>query len=152
MQFASAWRPAIAGHGEAADGSLGYPIRFDARFCQVRKRLTVCFLLLILVSRPVRETRAFDTLGNERRTCPVLDLAGMSLASTIFRSLLNGRKLTGGIEPRLAASGNVGQRRRLCRQCGHDRPSRLDPGVGQFLDGVSVRTSLVVCGCVSRVT
>jgi hypothetical protein len=27
--------------------------------------------------RPVRETLAFDALGNERRTCSILDLAGV---------------------------------------------------------------------------
>ena len=41
-------------------------------------------------------------------------------------------------EPRPASSGNVRQRHRFCRQCGRDRASRVDPGVGQFLYGVSL--------------
>jgi hypothetical protein len=36
-----------------------------------------CLIVRGLVSRPVRETLSFDALGNERRTFPVLDLAGV---------------------------------------------------------------------------
>jgi hypothetical protein len=36
-----------------------------------------CFVVLILVSRPVRETLAFNTFGNERRTFPVFHFSGV---------------------------------------------------------------------------
>ena len=52
-----------------------------------------------------------------------------------------------GISREAASPGNVGRRHRIFREGGRDRRSRLDPGVGQFLYGVFVRTSVVICIC-----
>jgi hypothetical protein len=45
-------------------------------FLQFRKRFVFCLGVRGFVSRPIRETLAFNPLGNERRTFPVFHLAG----------------------------------------------------------------------------
>jgi hypothetical protein len=54
-------------------------IRF--RFRQLRKRLVACFLFVILVSLPIRETLTFRAFQRERRTFPSFTLRVFHLKS-----------------------------------------------------------------------
>jgi hypothetical protein len=63
---------------------------FTLRFRHVRKRLAACFLWLILVSRPVRQALALDTLESSHRPFPI----GHAKAGTIVIAELEFRQIT----------------------------------------------------------
>jgi len=63
-------------NGGAESIRFGTPFRavnqsVDCRFRHARKRLANCFLLLISVSRPVRQALALDTLKSNSRPFPI---------------------------------------------------------------------------------